>query len=104
VSFKPNSTNMLVQNMWCNGSHGISVGSLGQYKGEFDIVENIYVFNASMHNTTVSLISFNRTNKFLQFERTVLASKSGPTLPRPCPVISKAAVVPAWSRTSPTTP
>ena len=56
VSFKPNSTNMLVQNMWCNGSHGISVGSLGQYKGEFDIVENIYVFNASMHNTTVSFL------------------------------------------------
>jgi len=52
VSFKPNSTDILVQNMWCNGSHGISVGSLGQYLGEYDIVENIYVFNASMHNTT----------------------------------------------------
>jgi galacturan 1,4-alpha-galacturonidase len=34
--------------MQCNGSHGISVGSLGQYLGETDIVENIYVFNASM--------------------------------------------------------
>jgi galacturan 1,4-alpha-galacturonidase len=54
VAFKPNSTNMLVQNLFCNGSHGISVGSLGQYVGEYDIVENIYVFNASMHNTTVS--------------------------------------------------
>ncbi|KAH8813089.1 PGX, glycoside hydrolase family 28 protein [Xylogone sp. PMI_703] len=52
VSFKPNSTNILVQNMWCNGSHGISVGSLGQYVGEFDIVENVYVYNVSMHNTT----------------------------------------------------
>jgi len=57
VSFKPNSTDMLVQNMWCNGSHGISVGSLGQYKGEFDIVENIYVFNTSLHNATVGLPS-----------------------------------------------
>jgi galacturan 1,4-alpha-galacturonidase len=56
VAFKPNSTNILVQNMWCNGSHGISVGSLGQYIGEYDIVENVYVFNASMHNTTVSQI------------------------------------------------
>jgi galacturan 1,4-alpha-galacturonidase len=55
---------MLVQNMWCNGSHGISVGSLGQYKGEFDIVENIYVFNASMHNTTVSLLSIDCRNKY----------------------------------------
>jgi galacturan 1,4-alpha-galacturonidase len=53
VSFKPNSTNVLVQNMFCNGSHGISVGSLGQYKGEFDIVENIYVYNTSLHNATV---------------------------------------------------
>jgi galacturan 1,4-alpha-galacturonidase len=43
VSFKPNSTNIVVQNLICNGSHGISVGSLGQYKGEVDIVKNIYV-------------------------------------------------------------
>ncbi|KAK0104431.1 hypothetical protein ONS95_004722 [Cadophora gregata] len=52
VSFKPNSTNILVQNMFCNGSHGISVGSLGQYVGAYDIVENIYVFNTSLHNST----------------------------------------------------
>lgn len=43
VSFKPNSTEIVVQNLWCNGSHGISVGSLGQYVGETDIVENVYV-------------------------------------------------------------
>lgn len=43
VSFKPNSTEILVQNMHCNGSHGISVGSLGQYVGEVDIVENVLV-------------------------------------------------------------
>lgn len=52
ISFKPNSTNILVQNMYCNGSHGISVGSLGQYPGEYDIVENVYVFNTSMHNAS----------------------------------------------------
>lgn len=52
VSFKPNSTEILVQGLFCNGSHGISVGSLGQYVGEFDIVENIYVFNTSLHNAT----------------------------------------------------
>lgn len=52
VSFKPNSTDILVQNMHCNGSHGISVGSLGQYVGEVDIVENIYVYNISMSNAT----------------------------------------------------
>ncbi|KAF2469138.1 pectin lyase-like protein [Lindgomyces ingoldianus] len=52
VSFKPNSTNIVVQNMICNGSHGISVGSLGQYLGEVDIVKNIYVYNVSMSNAS----------------------------------------------------
>ncbi|KAL1304063.1 hypothetical protein AAFC00_000498 [Neodothiora populina] len=52
VSFKPNSTEILVQNLFCNGSHGISVGSLGQYAGETDIVENVLVYNTSMHNAS----------------------------------------------------
>lgn len=52
VSFKPNSTEILVQNLHCNGSHGNSVGSLGQYPGEVDIVENIYVYNISMYNAS----------------------------------------------------
>ena len=52
VSFKPNSTNILVQNLHCNGSHGISVGSLGQYADEIDIVQNIYVRNISMFNAS----------------------------------------------------
>lgn len=50
VAFKPNSTNVVLQNLVCNGSHGISVGSLGQYKGETDIVENLYIYNTSMSN------------------------------------------------------
>ncbi|KAL1851009.1 hypothetical protein VTK73DRAFT_9564 [Phialemonium thermophilum] len=52
VSFKPNSTNIVVQGMQCNGSHGISVGSLGQYPAEYDIVENVYVYNISMSNAS----------------------------------------------------
>ncbi|KAI5864541.1 glycoside hydrolase family 28 protein [Durotheca rogersii] len=48
VSFKPNSTNVVVQNLECVGSHGISVGSLGQYANETDIVENLHVYNVSM--------------------------------------------------------
>ncbi|KAH9204166.1 pectin lyase fold/virulence factor [Leptodontidium sp. 2 PMI_412] len=50
VSFKPNSTQILVQGLWCNGSHGVSVGSLGQYVGVIDIVEDILVYNISMNN------------------------------------------------------
>lgn len=41
-----------MESLWCNGSHGISVGSLGQYVGEYDIVENVYVTNISMHNAS----------------------------------------------------
>ncbi|KAK0735186.1 exopolygalacturonase [Lasiosphaeria miniovina] len=52
ISFKPNSTDILVQSLFCAGSHGISVGSLGQYVGEFDIVESIMVSNVSMHNAS----------------------------------------------------
>ncbi|GAP83017.1 putative glycoside hydrolase family 28 protein [Rosellinia necatrix] len=52
VSFKPNSTNIIVQNLQCNGSHGVSVGSLGQYQGEYDIVEDVYVYNISMSNAS----------------------------------------------------
>ena len=32
LAFKPNSTNIRVSHLWCNGSHGISVGSLGQVR------------------------------------------------------------------------
>ncbi|KAF2656991.1 glycoside hydrolase family 28 protein [Lophiostoma macrostomum CBS 122681] len=52
VSFKPNSTDIVVQNLVCNGSHGISVGSLGQYLGEVDNVKNVYVYNISMSNAS----------------------------------------------------
>ncbi|KAG6000334.1 hypothetical protein E4U21_005564 [Claviceps maximensis] len=52
VSFKPNSTDIIVQNLACDGSHGISVGSLGQYMGEIDIVENVYVYNVSMKDAS----------------------------------------------------
>ncbi|EIN05315.1 hypothetical protein PUNSTDRAFT_146014 [Punctularia strigosozonata HHB-11173 SS5] len=50
VSFKPNSTNIVVSHLNCNGSHGISVGSLGQYAGETDIVANISVSDIVMKN------------------------------------------------------
>ncbi|KAJ7063543.1 glycoside hydrolase family 28 protein [Mycena amicta] len=50
VSFKPNSTNILVSNLNCNGSHGVSVGSLGQFANMFDIVENVTATNIKMSN------------------------------------------------------
>ncbi|KAJ8697043.1 hypothetical protein PTI98_006852 [Pleurotus ostreatus] len=50
VAFKPNATNVLVSNLQCNGSHGISVGSLGQFPDMFDIVENVLAVNVTMTN------------------------------------------------------
>ncbi|KAL0566718.1 hypothetical protein V5O48_015283 [Marasmius crinis-equi] len=52
VSFKPNSTNIFVSNLDCTGSHGISVGSLGQYPQFFDIVENITAVDIKMTNAS----------------------------------------------------
>ncbi|KAI0419579.1 polygalacturonase [Xylaria grammica] len=52
VSFKPNSTNIVVQGLKCNGSHGISVGSLGQYIDQYDIVENVHIYNNTMSNAS----------------------------------------------------
>ncbi|KAF9871494.1 glycoside hydrolase family 28 protein [Colletotrichum karsti] len=52
VSFKPNSTDILVQNLYCQGSHGISVGSLGQYAGQVDIVKNVHTKNVTMVNAS----------------------------------------------------
>ncbi|CAE6457455.1 unnamed protein product [Rhizoctonia solani] len=48
VSFKPNSTNIVVRNLQCTESHGISVGSLGEIPGVKDVVRNIYVDNIWM--------------------------------------------------------
>ncbi|THV02244.1 glycoside hydrolase family 28 protein [Dendrothele bispora CBS 962.96] len=50
VAFKPNATNVLVSNLDCSGSHGISVGSLGQFPGMFDIVRNVTAINVRMSN------------------------------------------------------
>lgn len=54
VSFKPNSTNIVVQGLNCNSSHGISIGSLAQYPGVFDVVENLLIYNNTLHNATDS--------------------------------------------------
>lgn len=71
LALKPNSTNVVVSNLFCNGSHGVSIGSLGQvrsspvllapslarwlmargqYAGKTDIVANVSVTNVSMNN------------------------------------------------------
>lgn len=95
---------MLIQNMKCTGSHGISVGSLGQYPGAYDIVENIYVYNTSLINATVSVFPSIKVEVVLTLvPRTAPASKSGPTLHPLYRATSKVAEVTDASTTSLTT-
>lgn len=57
VSFKPNATNVFVSNIYCKGSHGVSIGSLGEYGGVQDIVENIVVNNVTIVDCEFALCS-----------------------------------------------
>ncbi|KPA35124.1 exopolygalacturonase b, partial [Fusarium langsethiae] len=47
---KPNSSDLYVNTMYCNGTHGQSMGSLGQYKGEVSNVHDVHVENVWMMN------------------------------------------------------
>ncbi|KAL5362051.1 CobW domain protein [Aspergillus floccosus] len=47
---KPNTTDIFVQNLWCNGTHGVSMGSIGQYPGVMDIIEHVYIENVTLLN------------------------------------------------------
>ncbi|KAJ5880481.1 exopolygalacturonase B [Penicillium subrubescens] len=47
---KPNTSNIFVQNLWCNNTHGVSMGSIGQYSGVQDIIEHAYIENVTLLN------------------------------------------------------
>ncbi|KAL4878229.1 pectin lyase fold/virulence factor [Aspergillus karnatakaensis] len=47
---KPNTSNIFVQNLWCNNTHGVSMGSIGQYPGVLDIIEHGYIENVTLLN------------------------------------------------------
>ena len=50
---KSNTSNIFVQNMWCNNTHGVSMGSIGEYSGEMDFIENVYIENVTLLNGQV---------------------------------------------------
>ncbi|EPE28796.1 Pectin lyase-like protein [Glarea lozoyensis ATCC 20868] len=47
---KPNTSNILVENLYCNGTHGVSMGSIGQYAGVKDYIYNAWIENVIMLN------------------------------------------------------
>ncbi|KAI7852451.1 pectin lyase fold/virulence factor [Circinella umbellata] len=50
VAIKTNTTNIHIENVYCNGSHGISVGSLGNIPEMPDYVSNMLVKNVTCEN------------------------------------------------------
>ncbi|QSZ35256.1 hypothetical protein DSL72_008125 [Monilinia vaccinii-corymbosi] len=52
IAFKPGANYIMVKNIQCAGSHGISVGSLGKQPGANDSVTNVYVTGATMLNSS----------------------------------------------------
>lgn len=47
---KSNATNLHVDTMYCNGTHGQSMGSLGQYSGEMSFVQDVLIENVWLLN------------------------------------------------------
>ncbi|KAL0079946.1 glycoside hydrolase family 28 protein [Phycomyces blakesleeanus] len=52
VSLKANATDVTIKNLSCTGSHGVSIGSLGQYSGigQIDVVKNVLVKDVTCIN------------------------------------------------------
>lgn len=68
---KPNTANVFVQNLWCNNTHGVSMGSIGQYPGVEDIIENVYIENVTLLNGQVCFL--------LNISLVLTGEKSNPT-------------------------
>ncbi|KAK4465891.1 exo-polygalacturonase [Cladorrhinum samala] len=47
---KSNATDLYVNNMVCNGTHGQSMGSIGQYAGELSFIRDVVIQNVVMLN------------------------------------------------------
>lgn len=52
---KPNTSNIFVQNLWCNNTHGVSMGSIGQYPGVLDYIEHAHIENVTLLNGQVRI-------------------------------------------------
>ena len=50
ISTKANSTNILIENCDFYTGLGVAVGSIGQYEGRYEIVENVTARNITINN------------------------------------------------------
>ncbi|WWC66403.1 uncharacterized protein I206_100305 [Kwoniella pini CBS 10737] len=49
IALKPNSTLITIKNVTCIGGTGIAFGSIGQYEGVKDIIEDVYMENINLY-------------------------------------------------------
>lgn len=55
ISFKANSTDMVVKNCKFYRGLGIAFGSIGQYKGQFETIERIKISNIELIRTRMAV-------------------------------------------------
>ena len=55
VALKGNSTNISVYDSEFWSGQGIAIGSLGQYNGDHELVQNFYAKNITLHDTTYAI-------------------------------------------------
>lgn len=51
ISFKANSTNVVVEDCYFERGLGLAFGSIGQYDGQFETIENVTARNIVSNNT-----------------------------------------------------
>lgn len=54
IAFKPNSTLITIKNVTSYGTTGLSFGSIGQYPGVTDIIEDIWIEDVKFYNSPQS--------------------------------------------------
>jgi hypothetical protein len=55
IALKGNSSNIFVHDSVFHGGQGLAIGSLGQYNGRHEHVDNFYARNVTMHNTRYAI-------------------------------------------------
>jgi galacturan 1,4-alpha-galacturonidase len=53
---KSNTSNLFIENVWCEDSHGISMGSIGNSPGVRDYIQNVFVRGVTLNNGVNGLV------------------------------------------------
>lgn len=51
IATKANSTNILIEDVEFHDGQGVAIGSIGQYAGQFETIENVTVRNVLAHGS-----------------------------------------------------